>query len=104
MTLKQANILNGSKILVVNGKNNEVSEDADMAHLKNPIVDEVLKAFEEIESKGLIIEEHADLFNKERKLIKKSFPRKERNLHYMRLKKELNKLNEELMGMLESLD
>jgi len=106
MTLKQANILNGSKILVTSCKAKDdlsIYEDADIAHSEAQKADNALDQIDEIEMKAQRSEQNMELLGKQRKDIK-GYSSKLREEEYKRLKKECGKLNEDFMKLLETLD
>lgn len=107
MTLKQANILNGSKILVTSCKATKddlsIYEDADIAHSEAQKADDALDQIDEIEMKSQRLEQNMELLGKQRKDIK-GRSSKLREEEYKRLRKECGKLNENFMNLLETLD
>lgn len=107
MTLKQANIINGSKILVTSCKATDddlsIYEEGDIEHSEEKKADGVLNQIDEIEGKGQRLEQSMDMLSKQRKDIK-GCSSKMRGAEYKRLKKECGKINEDFMKLLESLD
>lgn len=106
MTLKQANILNGSKILVTSCKAKDdlsIYEEGDIEHSEAKKADGVLNQIDEIEVKAQRLDQSMDMLSKQRKDIK-GCSSKVREEEYKRLKKECGKINEDFMKLLEALD